>query len=362
MNPESRAVAVDVLKAYFASLGLRSEDADAYTPNKVIRRYLKEKTLIRAPPKKSAERTVAFWIALFFGSALGRHAKHSVLYRDFINNVVARSGLTVSDNSRCSVMAYDANCLTEWQVMALFYMSGDPIDTIRAVVADMGIQLGPSSAKVLPLNMRAFCQRCAKMVPFDYDMHLGDMTLDADYAIISSISMADLMSDGVIVIGTSPSEKKRKEIIVSPSTRSRIDTVKWTAVETQLFELDDRWRRFKVAACLSPDHPPLWTIRVYLTNLPKPPVIIPHGQFVLDYMPYFDVTAVANLQEVREFAACLKARGEDVDKWPPAKLITRLVWLYDPYSTGAAITKELLQYVTKYPRLTTPFICGLVTT
>lgn len=386
MNPEDRAVAVTVLKEYFVSLALHPEDASQYTPNKVIRMYLRDTTLVRAMyDTGKAVRTTTFWTALFFGSSLGKHARHSELYRNFLKDVITRSGITIDTTSSCSVATHLPNCVTGWQVMALFYMSGDPLKVIRSVIPEMHILLVAGAAILLPLNMKAFALRCAKMTQLEYDMHLSDMTLDADYAIISSISMADLNPslllppqsssssyssspplppvDDVIVINSS---HKRKQVIVAPSGRSspratRPDMVRWTAVDTQLFQMDERWTQFKLAALLSPDHPPLGTICAYLAKLPNPPVSIPHSQFVMNYMPYFDVHGVFDLDEVREFATCLRAHDPSVDEWAPAKLVTRLVWLYDPYSAGGMATSELTQYVAKYPRLTSTFIWNLVT-
>lgn len=391
MNADFRLVALGVLRQYFASLTLHPDDAADYTPNKVIRRYLRDTTLLRSSDDFAAQRPPDFWLALFFGSGMGKHARSSTLYKAFVAHVIVRSGVTIADGSTCSASTYEPNQVTNWQAMALFYMCGEPLVCIQQAIPATRIQLVGHCQKLLPLNMHAFYRRTQKeMDATSYDMHLADMTLDADYAIISSVSMADISPaylrkanaqvsrDNSEGGGDGERQQKRKQVLVASEARpsrfsnsdfgtvigklQTLDVVRWTGVEEQMFALDTNWTAFKMAACLSPDHPGLWTIRVYLAKLPAPPVAMSHARFVTDYMPYFDVSAVVSLPEVVEFANCLRMYDSTVNTWPAAKLVTRLIWLYDPYSIGGHATPELAKYTAKYPRLSTAFICNLVPT
>lgn len=392
MNADFRLVALGVLRQYFASLTLDPESAAEYTPNKVIRQYLRETTLLQSSVDFAAQRCPDFWLALFFGSSFGKHAKHSTLYKHFVTHVITRSGLVIAENSVCSASVYATNQLTSWQVMALFYMSGDPLESIRQAIPATRVQLDTKAQILLPLNMQAFCTRMRKdLDAASYAKHLRSTTLDADYAIISSVSMADisplylrqrnaLISSAVDGDDDNSNKKdrQRRTVIVGSEARpSRyivndkqtppvpslpLDVVRWTAVEEQLFLLDANWNAFKMAACLSPDHPAMWTICVYLARLPSPPVSISHARFVTDYMPYFNVSAVVSLPEVAEFADCLRLTDNTVGTWSAAKLVTCLIWMYDPYSIGGYATQALSRYHAKYPRLSPRFISALVPT
>jgi hypothetical protein len=437
MNPDFAAFAIPTLIDFCVSLG-RTRVLNGYTPNKVLRQYLRETTwfypwaresgddilysnangspleieanqrLVEATRKRvSAVRTANMWTALLFGGTFGKHAMATQLYRDFNLSVLERSGVTVAgEGSNCSLGTRADNVITPWQQMVFFYLAGEDPKAIRIILKSLHVLLSEQTLLLLPLNMAAFVSRMQKTLSSEEIAdQIRTVTLDASYPIIAEFIMADLLpnrvpneplpaitghhdrpvpipgildrqrrlslpdeSDDVTYIGPSSQEQQqRRHVIVNqqqqqnkqpraaavvPNTPS---VVKWTVVEEELFAIDDTWSLFKQKACLSPEHPARATIRVYLASLPKPKVLIPHHKFVMDVMPYCDVYTVANLPELVEFCRLF----EDGWTWPPAKVVTRLIWTYDPYSTGA-VDPKLAAYLRKYPGLTTEVICGLL--
>ena len=441
MNPDFAAFAIPTLKEFYASLGLPASHLNnRYTPNKLLRQYLRETTWFYPWARESGDdilydsrtqdmsqadieaeqrgveetrklvsttRTANMWTALLFGATFGRHAAATQLYSDFNTSVLERSGISVAgQGSNCSLGTRTDNTITPWQQMVFFYLAGEGPRVIKTVLKSLHILLSNHAMLLLPLNMAAFVVRMQKTLSRDAIANeIRTVTLDADYPIIAELIMNDLIpspdrevgegpnpgildrrrrlslpdpsaqaAEGIIYIGPEGGPERR-QVIVGPNEQGKrprpslamvapnsvttttrpLDVVRWTVVEEELFALDDTWTRFKQVACLSPVHPARATIRVYLACLPRPKVLIPHHKFVMDVMPYCDVSAVAKLTELVEFCRLF----EDGWTWPAAKIVTRLIWTYDPYSTGA-VDSKMAAYLRKYPKLTTETICGLL--
>lgn len=62
------------------------------------------------------------------------------------------------------------------------------------------------------------------------------------------------------------------------------------------------------------------------------------------------------MPEVVEFGL---AAGAD-NGWSAAKLVTRLIWMYDPLPVVDVRERALKEYMARYPKLTTAFVCNFL--
>lgn len=354
-----RVPALAALQQFFKEMRISADEAQCLTPNKVVRRYLAETTVLKAPV--GSQRTGQFWVSMFATrSKFCNKAQQCDLYKRFYKEVIAQLGLTLNP---ANVPDPGEGCVCPWQLMALFYMSGDTLASIKLAVGYLNLQLTSKQAIILPLNVSGFCNRLKNDTDTpdkvtDYMIDMADITLNSDYCMVQGISMADI-SPSMYPRHHQQQQQQREQIIVNPGMSSRrrnpVGPTTWTQIEETLFQADDSWKLFKKAAGLPSGHPARWTIRVYLSLLPNPPFTLLHAHFVNKIMPYCDVATLAVMPEVIEFGlAC----GAD-NSWSAAKLVTHLIWLYDPMASQQE-DPALRAYLAKYPRLTTAFVCNLI--
>lgn len=255
----SRVLAIGVLQKFFrenASM-FPKEELERMTPEKVLRRYLAETTILKAKhkPALAAERTGAFWISLFATtSGFRTEARNCDLYKRFYKEVIAQAGLTLVPKPRASdhqkiqqQRQPQEGCVYPWQAMALFYMSGDSLEIVKAAIRTLGLYLTSRQAIILPLNVCGFCARLEKSTNspdsvVDYIIDLADIGRNSKYCLVEGISMGD--------ISPVPRDSGRVHVIVQAHGKRRLQPALWTQMQETLFQQDIAWLTFKKAKIL----------------------------------------------------------------------------------------------------------------